>query len=52
MKLASAKTHLRRVLMKLGLRDRVAAVIFAYESGLMNANADRDGLAEVESLSE
>ena len=31
---STAKTHLRRVLMKLGLRDRVAAVIFAFEAGL------------------
>jgi hypothetical protein len=27
------RTHVKRVLMKLGLRDRVQAVIFAYETG-------------------
>ena len=32
---ATAKTHVSNVLAKLRLRDRVQAVIFAYESGLM-----------------
>ena len=32
---ATAKTHVSNVLAKLGLRDRVQAVIFAYETGVM-----------------
>jgi Bacterial regulatory proteins, luxR family len=31
---STIRTHVKRILMKLGLRDRVQAVIFAYENGI------------------
>jgi DNA-binding NarL/FixJ family response regulator len=33
---ATAKTHVARILQKLGLRDRIQAVIYAYETGLVS----------------
>ncbi|MFE0148628.1 response regulator transcription factor [Nonomuraea sp. NPDC059007] len=37
----TTKTHVKRVLDKLGLRDRVHAAVFAFDHGLVRAGAGR-----------
>jgi RNA polymerase sigma factor (sigma-70 family) len=39
---STIRTHVKRILMKLRLRDRIQAVIFAYETGINRPTVDAD----------
>ena len=38
---STAKTHVKRILAKIGARDRAQAVVFAYQAGLVTPRAAR-----------
>ena len=42
---STIRTHVKRILLKLGLRDRIQAVIFAYETGINRPSTSLDPAA-------
>lgn len=43
---STIRTHVKRILMKLDLRDRVQAVIYAYETGVNRARGQAHPTAD------
>jgi DNA-binding NarL/FixJ family response regulator len=47
---STVKTHVKRIRMKLGLRDRIQAVIFAYENGVTRPGPKPDLISRADRM--